>query len=64
MKTKTATLLATLAALNALPTMAPPDHSQRESNRMKLTPEEVEQLATLSGREKKSYIKELRSKYK
>lgn len=39
------------------------DRSERKENRMALTDEEKEKLATLCGREKKQYVKFLREKY-
>ena len=35
----------------------------REDRRMPLTEEELEKLASLSGKEKKAYVKELRAQY-
>lgn len=37
------------------------DRSVRRSNRMNLTPSELEKLSELSGKEKKQYVKQLRA---
>lgn len=44
--------------------LRPSDHSRRDSNRMKLTEDELSKLSGLSGKDKKAYIKLLRGKYK
>ncbi len=62
---KAALLLGMMAALGGISILdKKSDHSQRESNRSPFTPEEVARLATLSGKEKKSYVKQLKAKYK
>lgn len=63
---KTLTLAAALglmAGLNALPIPKDPDHSERDANRMPLTQDEIDYLATLKGKDKKTYVKKLREKY-
>jgi len=58
-----AAALGLLAGMGALPIAKDPDRSQRDSNRMKLTPDEEAHLATLKGKDKKIYVKKLREKY-
>lgn len=62
---KLALTLAMMAAALGAP-MRPrhePDHSVRDARRMDLTKQELETLASLSGKDKKNYVKELRKKY-
>lgn len=39
------------------------DHTERDSNRMPLTKDELKHLASLSGKDKKIYVRKLREKY-
>ncbi len=54
---------ALLGASSGLGAIMPnePDHSERDSKRMDLTTAERAKLASLSGKEKKRYVKELRA---
>lgn len=57
-------ILAMAAAMGGLPVSKEPDRRQREESRMKLNDEELAHLETLSGKEKKQYVKFLREKYR
>lgn len=59
---KTTTALGLMAML-AGEGLKLPDHSRRDSNRMKLMPEELKKLSSLSGKAKKKFVLELKGKY-
>lgn len=58
-----AAALGLMAGMGALPLPKEPDRSVSDSNKMPLTEDEVNHLATLKGKDKKIYIKKLRQKY-
>ena len=63
----TVAMLGAIAAMGALPmdilSPEPTDHSRRDSNRYDFGELELKTLASLSGKEKKKFLKELKAKH-